>query len=325
MDLSRKKILVTGGAGFIGSHLVKALVPQGAQVTVIDNLNDYYNPQLKQDRLDVFLKDVDFKFIKLDLTNFEKLEDLFSKNHFDIIIHLGAQAGVSYSDKNPWVYAETNTFGQINLLEMAKRYHIPKFIFASTTSVYGAKEEMPLKETDRTDKPLSLYAATKKAMELLAYTYHHSYGTQIVILRFFNVYGPWGRPDSVFVKFASSMLQNQEIEVRHKGLVKRDFTYVEDITDGIIKSISYDANGYEIFNLGSNNPQQLNYLVELFEEYLGVKAKVKYTELLPFEITNSHADISKARESFGFEPKMNFGEGVKNFVDWFLKHYYNKY
>lgn len=325
IDLKNKKIVVPGGAGFIGAHLVKALIDRGAQVTIIDDLNDYYNPQVKKDRLNIFLKGYDFEFVKLDVANFDTLNKFFSGKEFDCIVHLAAQAGVTYSEDNPWIYAQTNIFGQINLMEMARRYNIPKFIFASSTAVYGGKIEMPLSESDRTDNPLSLYAATKKSMELIAHSYHHAYGTQVVVLRFFNVYGPWGRPDSVFIKFADRMLAGETIEVRHDGKVKRDFTYIKDIIDAVLSSINYNESGYEIFNLGSNNPQELNTLIGLFEKYFDVKAKRQNTKLLPMEIVNSHADTSKAKKLLNFKKQTDFSDGVKYFVDWYMDYYKGKY
>ncbi len=313
-------ILVTGGAGFIGSHTVKALVERGDKVVIIDNLNKYYDPKLKQDRLDIFLKDVNFDFYKVDIADLEELKTVFQKHKFDCIVHLAAQAGVRYSLENPFVYERSNICGTLNLLELAKEFKIKKFVFSSSSSVYGANETVPFKETDFVDHPVSLYAATKKTGELMANVYHKQYGISCVCLRFFTVYGPWGRPDMALFKFTKLISEGKPIEVYNFGKMKRDFTYVTDIVEGIISSVD-NHYPYEIFNLGGEETIKLTYFIECIEKALNKKANKNFLPLQPGDVLNTIADISKAREKIDFNPKVSITQGIKNFVEWYNSYF----
>lgn len=313
-------ILVTGGAGFIGAHLVKKLIDQGHKVTVVDNFNDYYDPRMKEDRIRKFLRGYKFKIYRVDISDHKKLERVFRENKFDKIIHLAAQAGVRYSLTHPRVYLKSNIDGTLNLLEFSRDYKIKGLVYASTSSVYGANKKMPFKESDRTDCPISLYSATKKADELLAYTYHHLYGIKCVGLRFFNVYGVWNRPDLALAKFAKNILANKPIEVYGYGKMRRDFTHVSDITDGIVAAVEKDFD-YEIFNLGRSRPEKLMDFILLIEKNLGKKAKKKMLPMQMGDVRATYADVSKAKKMLGYNPKVKLADGVKEFVEWYLSYY----
>ncbi|MFA6215976.1 MAG: NAD-dependent epimerase/dehydratase family protein [Patescibacteria group bacterium] len=314
------KILVTGVAGFIGSQAAKALMAKGDEVIGIDNFNSYYDPKLKEDRVNEFLKSDNFKLYRLDISDFEKLKTVFAENKIDKICHLAAQAGVRYSLTNPGVYIKSNISGTHNLLELAKEFKVTKFIFASSSSVYGGNEKIPFAETDPVDRPISLYAATKKANELEAYVYHHLFGLDVCGLRFFTVYGPWGRPDMALFKFTKAISEGRPIEVYNQGKMQRDFTYIDDIVSGIIKAIDY-CRGYEIFNLGNNEPVELEYFIKAIEEVLGKKSVKNYLPLQPGDVVATYADITKAKSLLTWQPETKIDQGIKNFIGWYKKYY----
>ncbi|HRY63564.1 MAG TPA: SDR family NAD(P)-dependent oxidoreductase [Patescibacteria group bacterium] len=317
------KILVTGGAGFIGSHVVKKLIGLGHKVVVVDNFNNYYEPRLKRDRVKIFLRGLKFKVYEIDIADYKKLERIFKKEKFDKIIHLAAQAGVRYSLENPFVYAETNIVGTLNLLELARHYKVKDFIYASSSSVYGNNKNLPFKESDRVDEPISLYAATKKSTELLAYTYHHLFGINTVGLRFFTVYGPWGRPDMALFKFTKNIIEGKEIEVYGQGAMDRDFTYIDDIVAGIIGTLKVKS-GYEIFNLGNSRPEKLMKMIGLIEKNVGKKAKIKMLPMQAGDVRKTYADIKKAKKQLGYQPRINLEEGIRRFVEWYREYYEQK-
>lgn len=314
------KILVTGGAGFIGSHLVKRLIEEEHKIVVVDNFNDYYDPLLKEKRIKIFLKGLKFKIYRIDISDYKKLERVFRENKFDKIVHLAAQAGVRYSLTHPHVYLRSNVDGTLNLLELAKKYKVKDFIYASSSSVYGGNKKILFSEKDRVDNPISLYAATKKADELMAYTYHYLYGLNCVGLRFFTVYGPWGRPDMALFKFMKNILAGKPIEVYGQGRMSRDFTYVNDIIDGILRVVDRTFK-YEIFNLGRSQPEKLMDFIKLIEKNVGKKAKKKMMGMQPGDVRATWADVSKARRLLGYRPKVSLEEGVKEFVDWYGEYY----
>lgn len=316
------KILVTGGAGFIGAHLTKRLMAEGYQVVIVDNLNDYYDPKLKQDRLKFFLAGLKYDFYKADITDRTALEKIFKKHKIDIVCHLAAQPGVRHSLIDPWVYGTTNVQGTINLMEMAKDARVKKFILASSSSVYGAKAKIPFCESYKIDSPASLYGATKMATELIGYAYHHLHGLKVVALRFFTVYGPWGRPDMAYFKFAELITKGKPIEIYNFGKMKRDFTYIDDIIDGIMAVIKKNF-GYEVFNLGNNKTVELEKFIGLLENNLGIKAKRNYLGNNPTELTATWAKINKAKKMLGYSPKTSIEQGLSKFVAWY-KDYYKK-
>ena len=313
-------ILVTGGAGFIGSHTIKALLDRGDQIVAIDNFNDYYDPTLKEDRINLFLQDYHFKLYRLDISEPEKLRVVFEENRIDKICHLGAQAGVRYSLDRPEVYIKSNILGTHNLLELAREFGINNFIFASSSSVYGGNEKIPFAEIDPVDRPISLYAATKKANELEVYAYHHLFGINAVGLRFFTVYGPWGRPDMAYFKFVDKILSGQTIDVYNNGKMQRDFTYIDDIVAGILATIDY-CRGYEIFNLGNNQPVELETLIKVIENNLNKKAEKKYLPLQPGDVVSTYADIEKAKRILNWQPKIKIKDGIEKFIKWYEGYY----
>src|SRR4030043_242278 len=314
------KILVTGTAGFIGFHLAQRLLSQDHQVIGVDNMNQYYDVRMKHKRNELLLKNKNYTFYKQDLSEFEKLNKIVAKEKPEVIIHMAAQAGVRYSLTNPWAYEASNNLGTLNVFESAKLNSVKRVIFASSSSVYGAKKKMPFSENDKTAPPISLYGATKKANELLAYSYHHLYNIEVAGLRFFTVYGPYGRPDLALFKFCKNMLRNQNINVFNKGDMKRDFTYISDVVDGIMACIFKKNLGYEIYNLGGDNPVRLMDFVRLIEKNLKIKAKIEYLPMQPGDVKETCADVSKARKELGYDPKVRVEEGVKLFCEWFLQN-----
>lgn len=317
------KILVTGVAGFIGSAVAKALLKRGDEVIGIDNMNDYYDPKLKEDRIEHFFKDEEnFKFFIADISDYESMQILFSEYKIDKICHLAAQAGVRYSLENPHAYLKSNIDGTLNLFELARKYKIKDVIYASSSSVYGGNEKTPFSTEDPVNKPISLYAATKRADELMAYTYHHLFGINMTGLRFFTCYGPWGRPDMALFKFTKAIIEDEEIDVYNFGKMKRDFTFITDIVDGVIKALD-KSYPYEIFNLGNNNTVELNYFIEVIEKELGKKAEKNLCEIQPGDVPETFADIKSSKEKLNFEPKVKIEEGIKKFVEWY-KEYYQK-
>ena len=316
-----KTILVTGVAGFIGSHTAKALLERGDKIIGIDNINEYYDPELKQKRLDVFFKDNEnFIFYKEDISNLEAMEKIFSSHKIDKICHLAAQAGVRHSLTDPYTYLKSNIDGTIVIFEMARKHNINCVVYASSSSVYGDNVKQPFSEKDRTDTPISLYAATKKSNELMAYNYHKLFGINMTGLRFFTVYGEYGRPDMALFLFTDAILKGNEMEVFNHGKMKRDFTFISDIVSGIISSLD-KSYPYEIFNLGCGKRVELMKFISIIEKELGKEGKKKFMEMQPGDVPESLADVSYAKEKLGYEPKVNVEEGIKKFIGWYKEYY----
>lgn len=310
-------ILVTGCAGFIGWKVSQLLLKMNKNIIGVDNLNDYYDPSLKKWRLKSLKKYPGFIHYKVDIGNYKKLKKVFEDNKVHAVINLAARAGVRASVENPWVYLHTNTKGTLNLLECCKNHKVKKFILASTSSLY-ASLDMPFKETSITDSPLTPYSATKKAAEAICHTYHYLYGLDISILRYFTVYGPAGRPDMSIFKFLRNMDLGRPIPLYGDGSQTRDFTYIDDIADGTIRALS--PVGYEVFNLGSDHPVKLNYVIGLLEKYLGKKTKIKRYKLHPADVTATWAHIEKAKKVLGWKPTMPLEEGIEKTVNWFIEN-----
>ncbi len=311
------KVLVTGVAGFIGSKVAEGLLKRGDSVVGIDDLNDYYDPRLKRWRLKQLEGFQGFTFVEGDIVNYDTVKSLFEAHNFDACINLAARAGVRYSVKDPWVYLDTNVKGTINLLECCKDRGVNRFVLASTSSLYGFNE-MPFSESQRTDTPLAPYGATKKAAEAVCYSYHYLYGLDIIIPRYFTVYGPAGRPDMSIFKFIKNIDRGKPIPVFGDGKQKRDFTYIDDIADGTIRCL--DQKGYEIINLGNDNSVVLMYVINLIEEALGKKAQINWLERHPADVEATWADITKARTLLGWEPKVRIEEGIKRTVNWYKEN-----
>ncbi len=312
------KILLTGGAGFIGNTLALRLIADGHQVVIVDNVNEYYDPALKEARLSRLPEGR--KVRRVDITDFDALEAVFTQDGpFDAVAHLAAQAGVRYSLTHPLVYAQTNYVGTQNVFECA-RQHGARVAFASTSSVYGKNKELPYHEDMRVDEPLSVYAASKRACELLAYSYHSLFGLPVTALRFFTVYGPWGRPDMAFFLFTKAILEGTPIELFNGGDMRRDFTYVDDIVEGFVRALER-PKGYRIYNLGHGRAIYLKDFVQLFEHELGKKAQLIEKPMQPGDVPETFADISRAREELGFAPQVPVEEGVKRFVEWYREYY----
>jgi len=320
MDNKKKVILVTGSAGFIGFHTAWRLLKAGNKVIGLDNFNDYYDPSLKEDRNKLLEKESDYKLYRGDLADLNLIKQVFAENKIDKVCHLAAQAGVRYSLTNPHTYIQSNLVGFTNLIDEAKNAGVMDFIYASSSSVYGSNKKIPFSVEDRVDSPISLYAATKKANELIAYTYHHLYKMNCTGLRFFTVYGPWGRPDMAAYKFANRLTRGEAIEVYNHGKMKRDFTYIDDIVDGIVASLE-KAYPYEIFNLGNNQPVELSYFIDCIEKELKIKAKKEMLPMQPGDVPTTFADIDHSREKLGYEPKTSIEEGIKNFIKWYREYY----
>ncbi len=314
-----KKVLVTGGAGFIGSHLVDKLISDGFKVVVIDNFNEYYDSKLKRDRISKILKGLDFKLYEVDICNLEELKNIFEEERIDIIFHLAAQAGVRYSLEDPFAYESSNILGTLNILELSKDYGIKKIVFASSSSVYGNSSKEYFSEEDDTSSPISLYAATKKATEVICHSYHSLYDIPMVGLRYFTVYGPYGRPDMALFKFTDAIIKGEEIDVYGEGKMERSFTYIDDIVDGTVKAM--EANfSWEIFNLGSKSVS-LASLIEEIEKSATKKAEKKFMPIQKGDVLRTSADTSKAKKLLDWEPKVSIDLGVKNFVDWYREYY----
>ncbi len=314
--MTRNRILVTGAAGFIGAKVCELLLQSGAEIDGVDNLNDYYSPKLKEYRIQRLKNFDNFRFYKLDIENFEILENIFSQNKFSAVINLAARAGVRASIDNPFVYATTNFIGTLNLLELSAKYNVPKFVLASSSSVY-AGEQVPFTENMQVDKPISPYAATKKSAELIAYAYHHLYGIDVSVLRFFTVYGAAGRPDMSYFQFIEKIKKEQEIVIYGDGTQKRDFTYIQDIAEGVVASIK-DV-GYEIINLGGGKtPIEINFMIKLIEQKLGKKAKIVYKDFHNADMNETGADISKAKLLLDWTPKVDFENGLEQTIRWHI-------
>ncbi len=310
------KYLVTGGAGFIGFHTARRLLNEGHEVIIVDNFNDYYDIELKEHRISKLPGAIIYR---INLEDFAALQRVFEEHKFDKIIHLAAQAGVRYSLTNPHLYVKSNIEGTMNVFECAKKNGNKHIVYASSSSVYGGNTKIPFSESDPVDNPISLYAATKRSNELMAYTYYHLYGIRSVGLRFFTVYGPYGRPDMAAWLFAKNILNGEEISVFNNGHMKRDFTFVTDIVDGILKSADLNT-GYEILNLGNNRPVELDYFIELIEKNLGKKSKKKNLPLQPGDVPATWADITKAKKLLNWEPKISIEEGVREFISWYSEY-----
>ncbi len=315
---TKKKILITGIAGFIGFHLASFLIKKGDYVIGCDNFNDYYTPELKNARADK-LKELGIEVIPLDIQEIQKSASLLKEKGITHIVHLAAQAGVRYSITHPMPYADSNLTGFLSVLELARSMQA-KLIFASSSSVYGGNSKIPFSETDPTDSPVSLYAATKKSGELLAKSYHHLYQIPITGLRFFTVYGPWGRPDMAYFSFSEKILNGKPIPVFNHGKMERDFTYIDDIIEGASAAID-QCKGFEIYNLGNHHPEPLMNLITLLESALGKKAIIDYKPMQAGDVTTTYADISKAQKELGFTPKTSLSSGIDQFTDWFLEYY----
>ena len=313
-------IFLTGSAGFIGFHTSKSLLDRGHKVVGYDIIGDYYDPSIKKDRLKILEAYDDFKFIRGGLEDKEKLNMTFNNHDFDKVVNLAAQPGVRYSLENPDAYVVSNMVGFYNILEACRNNGVDDLIYASSSSVYGGNEKIPFSTTDNVDRPLSLYAATKISNELTAHVYSHLFGINATGLRLFTVYGPWGRPDMAMFKFTDQIIKGKPIDVYNYGKMERDFTYVDDIVDGIVKAINMPFR-YEIFNLGNNRPQTLEYFISLVEENLGMKAKINYLPLQPSEVKLTYADIDRSKEVLGYKPKTTLEDGVKKFIDWYLDYY----
>ncbi len=313
-------ILVTGGAGFIGSHVIKKLLERGDTVVSIDNMNEYYDASLKRARLAQFGDHV--QHYEIDIADTMAMEKVFAEHTFDAVCHLAAQAGVRYSLQNPFVYGSTNYMGTLNILEFSKRTNVHHVVCASTSSVYGLNEAMPFTEEDRTDTPISVYSASKRAGELLAHSYHHLFGMNIAMLRFFNVYGTWGRPDNATWLFTEAILAGKPIKVFNEGNMKRDFTYIDDIVDGIIAAIVH-PNGFQIYNLGKGTSVPLMDFIHVIEDTIGTKAELDLQPMQPGDVAETWADITKAERELGYVPRTTVEEGVPKFVAWY-QEYHNK-
>jgi UDP-glucuronate 4-epimerase len=310
--------LVTGGAGFIGSHLVDRLLSTDViRVTVIDDLNDFYEPSIKRENISSHLKDSRYNIHEIDIRDRAALARVFEESNFDCIVHLAARAGVRPSLSEPQLYTETNINGTLNLLELACNHDIKQFVFGSSSSVYGINAHVPFSEDDPIRQPISPYAATKAAGELLCHTYSHLYGLRCVCLRFFTVYGPRQRPDLAIHKFARLISQGKPIPVFGDGTTRRDYTYVDDIIDGVIAAIHYNQTNYDIFNLGESRTVELNELISLLEKEFDTAAIIDRQPPQPGDVPQTFADISKARVSLHYAPKTQIEEGLHRFVEWF--------
>jgi len=313
-----KNLLVTGGAGFIGSHLVDRLLATGVEhVTVVDDFNDFYDLSIKRDNIQEHLNNPRYHISEVDIRNRAALEQVFQKNNFDCIVHLAARAGVRPSLSEPQLYTETNVNGTLNLLELARHNNIKQFVFGSSSSVYGINAKVPFSEDDPIRQPISPYAATKGAGELLCHTYSHLYGLRCICLRFFTVYGPRQRPDLAIHKFAKLISEGKPIPVFGDGTTRRDYTYVDDIIDGVMAAIDYDKSNYEVINLGESRTVELRELISLLEKELDTPATIDRQPPQPGDVPQTFADISKARALLGYDPKTQIEEGLHRFVEWF--------
>jgi UDP-glucuronate 4-epimerase len=338
MAFKYEKVLVTGAAGFIGFQLSRRLLNDGIRVTGIDNLNPYYDVRLKEDRLGKISSADNFTFVNLDLTDREALEDLFGSIDFDVVVNLAAQAGVRYSLTHPHAYVDSNLVGFVNILECCRHHQVKHLVFASSSSVYGANTNMPFSIHQNVDHPVSLYAATKKANELMAHTYSHLYGLCCTGLRFFTVYGPWGRPDMALFLFTKAITEGKPITVFNHGKMQRDFTYIDDIIEGVVRVMarlpepnpawrgdnpdpgtSYAP--YKVYNIGNNNPVELIEFIEEIENALGRKAEKKFVDLQPGDVVATYADVDDLMQDVGFKPETSIATGIRRFIEWYKDYY----
>lgn len=317
---NQKNILVTGGAGFIGSHLVERLLAEKIwRVSVVDDFNDFYAPALKRANVATHLTDVNYQLFEANICDADALRRIFAENNFDVIVHLAARAGVRPSLKQPKLYAETNISGTLNLLDLAREFNVKQFVFGSSSSVYGNNLKVPFNEDDRIFRPISPYAATKAAGELLCHTYSHLYDIRTVCLRFFTVYGARQRPDLAIRKFSQLIAGGKPIQVFGDGTTRRDYTYVDDIIQGVRAAIDYDGSMHEVFNLGESDTVELKHLIELLEKNLGKKAIIERQPMQPGDVPQTFADISKARELLNYNPQTKIEAGIEKFTDWFKR------
>ncbi len=322
---NQKNILVTGGAGFIGSHLVEKLLAEKIwRVSVVDDFNDFYAPALKRANVAAHSTDANYQLFEANICDAEALRTIYAENDFDAIVHLAARAGVRPSLKQPKLYAETNVNGTLNLLDLAREYNVKQFVFGSSSSVYGENEKVPFSEDDKISRPISPYAATKAAGELLCHTYSHLYGIRAVCLRFFTVYGARQRPDLAIRRFSQLITCGEPIQVFGDGTTRRDYTFIDDIISGVRGAIDYDKSQFEIFNLGESQTVELRYLIELLEKNLGVKAVIDRQPMQPGDVPQTFADISKARRLLGYNPQTKIEAGIEKFTDWFKQEIANR-
>jgi UDP-glucuronate 4-epimerase len=322
-----KQYLVTGAAGFIGFFLTQRLLSEGCRVIGIDNLNDYYDVQLKKDRLNLLLDHPLFTFVLMDIADEVKLKDLFDQNNIQIVLHMAAQAGVRYSIENPKAYIDSNIVGFANILEMARHFHVEHLVYASSSSVYGANKKYPFSTDDNVDFPISLYAATKKSNELMAHTYSHLYRIPTTGLRFFTVYGPWGRPDMALYSFTEKILNHQTIPVFNHGDMERDFTYIDDIVEGVLRSAHvlpkpHPQTGapYKIYNIGNHEPVKLSRFIEAIERACKCEAVKEYLPMQAGDVPRTFADVDDLMRDVGFAPDTSIEVGVQKFVDWYVSY-----
>ncbi len=319
------QILITGVAGFIGANLAKKLLTQGHSVIGIDNLNDYYDVNLKLDRLKQIGVDQaqGFNFIKADIVDRASMRDLFQRYEFDVVVHLAAQAGVRHSIDHPQDYVDANLVGYANVLEACRQQKVSHFIYASSSSVYAGNDNFPFTETDRVDSPVSLYAATKKSNELMAHSYSHLYNLKCTGLRFFTVYGPWGRPDMAPFRFAKRMLNNERIPVYNNGQMLRDFTYIDDVTDGVKRVIESDFNGneYQIYNIGRGEPVELLEFIQYLGLSLNVEPKLDLLPMQAGDVVRTMADTRTLQETFNYQPNVSIKRGTKLFANWYKSYF----
>ena len=321
--MHKKNILVTGCAGFIGFHLTRRLSENNYNIIGIDNLNNYYDVTIKESRLDILLNNNQFSFYKVDLCNTSELSKIFKNNKIDFIIHLAAQAGVRYSLENPSAYIDSNIIGFMNILGECKKYNL-NIIYASSSSVYGDSKQFPLSEEEICKKPLSLYGASKLFNELAAYSYSHLYNISSIGLRFFTVYGPWGRPDMALFKFTKNIMENKKIDVYNKGNHSRSFTYIDDIVDAIeslLENYISKNNFYDVLNIGGEKSIQLMNFIKIIENKLGLKAKINFMPKQLGDIEKTESDCSKITSLVNYKPKVSIEDGISNFIDWYKEYY----
>jgi UDP-glucuronate 4-epimerase len=333
-----KTVLVTGAAGFIGYHLCKRLLEEDISVVGIDNLNPYYDVKLKEDRLARLLPHPNFSMVRQDLEDRQRLMSVFGETRFDVVVNLAAQAGVRYSLTNPQAYVDANIVGFVNILECCRHFHVGHLVFASSSSVYGANTRMPFSVHDNVDHPVSLYAATKKANELLAHTYSHLFSLPCTGLRFFTVYGPWGRPDMALFLFTKAIFRNEPIKVFNHGRMQRDFTYIDDIVEGVFRVMGHlpapnpnwsgdtpDPGSsyapYKIFNIGNNHPVQLSRFIETIETVIGKTAQKELLPLQPGDVPATYANVDDLMAEVGFKPATSIETGIRRFIDWYKEYY----
>jgi UDP-glucuronate 4-epimerase len=318
------KVLITGAAGFIGMYVAERLLARGDEVVGIDNLNDYYDVGLKEARLARLTPNPAFRFLKLDLADREGMAALFAREKPEAVINLAAQAGVRYSLKNPLAYADSNLIGFVNVLEGCRHNSVRHLVYASSSSVYGGNTKVPFAETDNVDHPVSLYAATKKANELMAYSYSHLYGIPCTGLRFFTVYGPWGRPDMAYFSFTKAVLAGQPIDVFNHGKMRRDFTYIDDIAEGVVRVLDHVAAGeppHKLYNIGNHQPVELMEFIDILEEALGRKTVRNFLPMQDGDVPQTYADTASLREAIGFAPSTPLRDGIGRFVAWYRDYY----